>query len=83
MEIGRAVPPAAGYDSERDARATFQNIIAAKEMDMIIIFVKQEAKSKDFLLTEVNRIKQSGSYNLVQENFYQEPFPVFIFFKKI
>lgn len=72
------------FDSQDDARSTFQNIMAKKETDMIILYVGQKAKSKDFLLAEVNWIKQSGSYELVQENYYREPFPIqLIFFKKI
>jgi hypothetical protein len=72
------------FDSELDASTTFQNIIAKKEIDMIILYIGQKAKSKGFLLKEAKRIKHSGGFELVQEIHYREPFPVqLIIFKKI
>jgi hypothetical protein len=72
------------FDSEHDASTTFQNIIAKKEFDTIVLYVGQKAKNKGFLLKEANRIKHSGGFELVQESHYQEPFPVqHIIFKKI
>lgn len=72
------------FDSEHDASTAFQNIIAKKEFDTIVLFVGQKTKSKGFLLKEANRIKHSGGFELVQESHYQEPFPAqLIIFKKI
>ena len=72
------------FNNEREARTAFQNMMAEKEIDMIILFVRQEAESQDVLLNEAQKISNSGRFELVQKIFYQEPFPAqLIFFKKI
>jgi hypothetical protein len=64
------------FESEDDAAAAFQNIVAGKEVDTIVLYVGKNAEGNGILTKEAERLKRSGVFALLRERRYLEPVSV-------